>query len=231
MKGVETMPERGGSPAQRGMANEGKSGGTAKFAGPLQSAVVRPIDAPVEQADSRLVERVRQGERAAYGELVQRYEKRLLRTLYRMVGNLETAEDLAQEAFLKAYDRLEQFDTGKRFGPWLFQIGVNGAIDWLRRNRKRHLLSLQEMQHGERPFDVADADPRERLDLNQEVQFVLAQIPVKYRTVLALRDLDGFPCSEVAAIVGREEPTVRWRLLRAREMFKNLWEKRESARA
>jgi RNA polymerase sigma-70 factor (ECF subfamily) len=55
---------------------------------------------------------------------------------------------------------------------------------------------------------------------------VLAEIPVKYRTVLMLRDLEGFPCSEVAAIVGREEPTVRWRLLKAREMFKALWEKR-----
>jgi RNA polymerase sigma-70 factor (ECF subfamily) len=76
-------------------------------------------------------------------------------------------------------------------------------------------------------FDVADPDPRDKADLGQEVQFVLAKIPLKYRTVLALRDLEGFPCSEVAAIVGREEPTVRWRLLRAREMFRELWERRE----
>jgi RNA polymerase sigma-70 factor (ECF subfamily) len=179
-----------------------------------------------ELSDAQLVERIRNGDRRSYGELVRRYEKKLLRTLYRMVGKAETAEDLAQEAFLKAYDRLSQFDSSKRFGPWLFQIGVNGAIDWLRKYRKRHQLSLNEMISGERTFDVAEADPRERVDTAQEVHYVLAQIPVKYRTVLMLRDLEGFPCSEVAAIVGREEPTVRWRLLKAREMFKALWEKR-----
>jgi RNA polymerase sigma-70 factor (ECF subfamily) len=181
---------------------------------------------PGELSDALLVERIRHGERSAYGELVRRYEKKLLRTLYRMVGKAETAEDLAQEAFLKAYDRLAQFDSSKRFGPWLFQIGVNGAIDWLRKHRKRHQLSLNEMITGERSFDVATDDPREKADIAQEVHFVLAEIPVKYRTVLMLRDLEGFPCSEVAAIVGREEPTVRWRLLKAREMFKALWEKR-----
>src|SRR5215207_6118321 len=184
------------------------------------------LAAPGEVSDALLVERIRHGDRTSYGELVRRYEKKLLRTLYRMVGKTETAEDLAQEAFLKAYDRLSQFDSSKRFGPWLFQIGVNGAIDWLRKYRKRHQLSLNEMISGERTFDVAEDDPRERVDTAQEVHYVLAQIPVKYRTVLMLRDLEGFPCSEVAAIVGREEPTVRWRLLKAREMFKALWEKR-----
>jgi len=179
-----------------------------------------------ELSDALLVERIRHGDRTSYGELVRRYEKKLLRTLYRMVGKAETAEDLAQEAFLKAYDRLAQFDSSKRFGPWLFQIGVNGAIDWLRKHRKRHQLSLNEMISGERSFDVATDDPREKADVAQEVHYVLAEIPVKYRTVLMLRDLEGFPCSEVAAIVGREEPTVRWRLLKAREMFKTLWEKR-----
>lgn len=57
--------------------------------------------------DARLIEEIRQGDRSAYGELVRRYEKKLLRTIYRMVGNVQTAEDLAQDAFLKAYDRLE----------------------------------------------------------------------------------------------------------------------------
>jgi len=197
---------------------------------PGQPAVETRQDAdlavPGELSDALLVERIRHGDRTAYGELVRRYEKKLLRTLYRMVGKAETAEDLAQEAFLKAYDRLAQFDSSKRFGPWLFQIGVNGAIDWLRKHRKRHQLSLNEMISGERSFDVATDDPREKADVAQEVHYVLAEIPVKYRTVLMLRDLEGFPCSEVAAIVGREEPTVRWRLLKAREMFKTLWEKR-----
>lgn len=178
-------------------------------------------------SDSRLVEQIRQGVRAAYGELVRRYEKKLIRTINRMVGNAETAEDLAQETFLKAYNRLDRFDSSKRFGPWLFQIGVNNAIDWLRRNKRRHKVSLNELTQGEGGFEPPDPDPRNELDLAQEVQFVLSQIPVEYRSVLTLRDLEGFPCSEVAAIIGRREPTVRWRLLKAREMFKDIWERRQ----
>lgn len=178
-------------------------------------------------SDSRLVEEVRRGDRSAYGELVRRYEKKLLRTIYRMVGDIETAEDLAQEAFHKAYDRLDQFDSSKRFGPWLFQIGVNRAIDWLRKYRKRRQVRLSEMSDEGAPYEIEDADPRPSVELSQEVQHVLQQIPLKYRTVLMLRDLEGFPSSEVAAVLGRKEPTIRWRLLRAREMFRELWEQRE----
>lgn len=180
------------------------------------------------ESDNRLVELLRQGERTAYSELIRRYEKKVLRTVYRMVGNVETAEDLTQDAFLKAYDRLDGFDSSKRFGPWLFQIAVNGAIDWLRRNRRQYQLSLSDMHTREGSFDVEDPDPRPSADLSQEVHFVLAQLPVDYRIVLMLRDLEGLSCSEVAAIINRREPTVRWRLLKAREMFRDIWERREA---
>lgn len=187
--------------------------------------------AAADAADAVLVARVRQGDRRAFEGLVRRYEKRLLRLIYRLVHNVETAEDLAQDAFLKAYDRLAQFDASRRFGPWLFQIAVHGAIDWLRRHKRQHLLSLNDMARGESPYPIADEDPRGKADLSQEVHHVLAQLPIQYRTVLILRDLEGFPSSEVAAIVGRQEPTVRWRLLRARELFRELWEKRNGAEA
>jgi RNA polymerase sigma-70 factor (ECF subfamily) len=176
--------------------------------------------------DSFLIELVQRGERSAFGELVRRYEKRLLRAIYRLVGHVDTAEDLTQDAFLKAYDRLSQFDASRRFGPWLFQIGTNGAIDWMRRNRRRHLVHLSDLTRGEGNFDIAAADQRGQNELTQEVQRVLTEIPLEYRTVLTLRDMEGYPCSEVAAIIGRREPTVRWRLARAREMFREIWERR-----
>lgn len=87
-------------------------------------------------SDARLVEAGRRGDQAAYGELVLRYEQRLVRVVYRFVHNMETAEDLAQETFLKVYDRLEQFDSSRRFGPWLFRIGVNLTLDYLRRKKR-----------------------------------------------------------------------------------------------
>ena len=77
-------------------------------------------------------------------------------------------------------------------------------------------------------LELPDPDPRIQAELAQEVQFVLALMPVSYRTILVLRDLEGFSSSEVAAIVGRREATVRWRLSKARERFREIWERRQN---
>ena len=82
---------------------------------------------------------------------------------------------------------------------------------------------------GQRAFDLPDPDPRVRAELVQEVQFILEKIPIAYRTILVLRDLEGFSSAEVAAIVGRREATVRWRLARAREQFRQHWERRHGS--
>jgi RNA polymerase sigma-70 factor (ECF subfamily) len=194
----------------------------------------RPIDAqpstelmPGEVAsDARLVEEVRRGDRDAFGILVTRYERRLHRLLRRLVHDQEQARDLAQETFLRVYQHLDQFDSSRRFGPWLFRVAVNLAVDWLR--RRKPVLRLSQMARGDdSPMDVVDPDPRPRRELEQEVQRVLQDIPLNYRTVLVLRDLEGFSCSEVAAIEGRREATIRWRLSRAREMFRKVWETRQ----
>ena len=177
-------------------------------------------------SDARLVEDVRRGNSEAFGTLVTRYEKRLQRLLRRLVHDQEQARDLAQETFLKVYQHLDQFDNSRRFGPWLFRVAVNLAVDWLR--RRRPMVRMSQMSRvDESPMEVVDPDPRPRLELEQEIQRVLQDIPLNYRTVLILRDLEGFSCSEVAAIEGRREATIRWRLSRAREMFRRIWEMRQ----
>ena len=95
------------------------------------------LNEPSGSSDARLVDAARRGDQAAYGELVQRYEHRLARVIYRFVRDMDMAEDLAQETFLKVYDRLDQFDTARRYGPWLFRIGVNLTLDYLRRKKRR----------------------------------------------------------------------------------------------
>lgn len=181
--------------------------------------------------DAWLVERTRQGDQAAFGVLVRRYERKLIRVLARLSRDPEAARDLAQETFLRVYDRLDRFDAGRRFGPWLFRIGVNLGLDHLRRRRNDPTPGSIDRVHGEggSPYDPPDPDPRVRAELAQEVQFILAQLPVSYRTILVLRDLEGFSSSEVAAIVGRREATIRWRLSKAREKFRQIWERRQDA--
>lgn len=177
-------------------------------------------------SDARLVDEVRRGNRDAFGPLVARYEKKLQRVLRRMVRDPEQARDLAQETFLRVYRNLDRFDTSRRFGPWLFRVGVNLAVDWLRRAKPVVRLSVLD-RDGEHPVELEDPDPRPRLDLKQEVHRVLQELPVNYRTTLILRDIEEFSCSEVAAIEGRREATIRWRLACAREMFRKVWERRE----
>ena len=176
--------------------------------------------------DARLVEETKQGDRDAFGELVRRYERRLLRVILRFVSDEELARDLAQEAFIRVYEKLEMFDPSRRFGPWLFRVGVNLTLDFLRRKKRRGWLAPFTDSPSERDPDPGVDDPRNELDLREEVLTVLEEIPENYRSVLVLRDLENFSTSEIAAILDRKEPTIRWRLAEARNRFQKLWEKR-----
>ena len=181
-------------------------------------------------SDARLVEDVRRGNGEAFGNLVRRYEMRLMSVILRFVKDRELARDLSQETFMRAYERLDQFDPARRFGPWLFRIGVNLTLDHLRK-RKRRLWGILFSDSGlEKSPDPPTRDPRQQLDLEQEVREVLSGIPEKYRTVLILRDLENFSTSEIAAIVNRREATIRWRLAEARQRFQQIWTSRQEGR-
>lgn len=201
--------------------------------GPGSGSVQGPDPVPEagDVGDARLVERARAGDDRAFAVLVGRYERKLVRVLARLVRDEELARDLAQETFWKVYNRLDRFDTSRRFGPWLFRVGVNLGLDQLRRHDPPAAPPLsidRSPDDGRGAFDLPDPDPRLRADLAQEVQFVLEHVPVLYRTILVLRDLEGFSSAEVAAIVGRREATVRWRLAKAREQFREHWERRQA---
>ena len=190
----------------------------------LQASTLLPTGSAA--SDARLVEDARQGDRDAFGELVLRYEQRLIHVILRFVPDLEMSRDLAQETFLRVYERLDQFDPARRFGPWLFRIGVNLTLDYLRKYRRRGRWALFSESHPDRTPDPAVSDPRKESELKQEVHAVVDQIPEKYRTVLILRDLENFSTSEIAATLNRKEATIRWRLAEARDRFKKLWSKR-----
>jgi len=195
---------------------------------------VRPLDGSSDEVnlnDAWLVEHARHGDHQAFAVLVRRYERKLIRVLTRLVREPEQARDLAQETFWRIYVRLDRFDTARRFGPWLFRVGVNLGLDWLRSSKSELPLAAsidRTGNDGQSTLELPDPDPRIHAELAQEVQFVLALMPVSYRTILVLRDLEGFSSSEVAAIVGRREATVRWRLSKARERFREIWERRQN---
>ena len=191
------------------------------------SATSDPVIEGSRASDARLVEDARLGDSDAFGELVKRYERRLIRVIMRFVRDPDLAEDLAQETFLRVYERLEQFDAARRFSPWLFRIAVNLTLDHLRRRKRRIWGALFSDSGRDRWPDPSVDDPRTALDLRQEISRVIEQIPEKYRIVLVLRDLESFSTSEISAILNRREATIRWRLAEARNRFQELWQKRE----
>jgi RNA polymerase sigma-70 factor (ECF subfamily) len=97
------------------------------------------------------------------------------------------------------------------------------TLDYLRKRKRRLKWSLFSDAAGDRQPDPSTPDPRQELDLSQEVRTVMEQLPEKYRSVLVLRDLENFTNSEIAAILNRKEATIRWRLAEARKQFKTLW--------
>lgn len=177
-------------------------------------------------SDARLVEEVRRGNQDAFGELVIRYQQRMLRVVMRFISDQDIAQDLAQEAFIRAFEKLDQFDPSRRFGPWLFRIGVNLTMDYLRKIKRRGRWVLFSESPSEKQPDPASPDPQQNLELSQEIQNVLEELPEKYRTVLVLREMENFSTSEIAAILDRKEATIRWRLAEARNRFQAIWHKR-----
>src|SRR6516164_3758775 len=121
--------------------------------------------------DAWLVEHARHGDHQAFAVLVRRYERKLVRVLTRLVREPEQARDLAQETFWRVYTRLDRYDTGRRFGPWLFRIGVNLGLDWLRHSKGEPSLAMsinRTGRDGQLTLDLSDPDPRDHAELAQE---------------------------------------------------------------
>ncbi len=184
--------------------------------------------------DHALLRRAQAGEESAFAELVARHEERAWRVAYNLVGNREDARDLAQEAFLRVFRSLERFDFEHGFTTWLYRIVTNLSIDHLRR-RRGHLstaaLAMGEEEGLEHDLEDAGADQPEdamqRSETASEVRACIDALAPHFRVVMALRELEGLSCADIARIVGATNVTVRWRLHRGRKLFQEEWERRQ----
>jgi RNA polymerase sigma-70 factor (ECF subfamily) len=172
--------------------------------------------------DASLIERSRGGEPEAFGELVIRYQDRLFNTLVRVCGEVEEARDVAQEAFVQAFVKLESFQGKSAFYTWLYRIAFNTAIS--RRRRRKPTTSLDEARDaaGVEPVDH-DALPEANLERSEQavqVQAALATLSEEHRTVLVLREIDDCDYDTIGQMLDIPVGTVRSRLHRARLQLK-----------
>jgi RNA polymerase sigma-70 factor (ECF subfamily) len=182
---------------------------------------------PVQFApeESELIARIKAGETALYYDLIRPYQKSVYMAAFSILGNAADAEEIAQEAFLKALAKLDQFRSDSKFSTWLIQIAINEARMRLRKDRKPLYDSLDEGSETEEgdyiPRDFADwreipSEALERKELKQALARGLASLAPKYREVFVLRDVQHLSIADTAKLLGINEGTVKTRLLRAR---------------
>src|SRR5271167_398743 len=172
----------------------------------------------------RLVHAAKAGDISAFEELVKRYDRNVFRIAQHITQNREDAEDVVQDAFLKAYENLEQFQGNSKFYTWLVRIAVNESLMKLRRRRSDRTVSLDEdiqTEEDTMPREVADWSPNpEQLYKQGELKDILRKtvqgLPASFRTVFVLRDVEGLSTEETAEALDLSIPAVKSRLLRAR---------------
>jgi RNA polymerase sigma-70 factor (ECF subfamily) len=184
---------------------------------------IQKLNEPVSD-ELKLVRAAKAGDIGAFEQLVQRYDRNVFRIAQHITQNREDAEDVVQDAFLKAYENLHNFQEQSKFYTWLVRIAVNEALMRLRRRRPERMVSLDEevkTDEDTMPREVADWSPNpEQLYTQSELRDILTRtiqgLPSSFRTVFVLRDVEGLSTEETAEALDLSIPAVKSRLLRAR---------------
>jgi RNA polymerase sigma-70 factor (ECF subfamily) len=170
-------------------------------------------------ADAELVVQSQKGDPTAFEALVRNHQRMVHSLTFRMTGSLADAEDLAQEAFIRAYEQIGTFHGTAKFSTWLYRIAMNTCLNWRQRESRRfqlqtdcaNELSAQHMNGGRPPADARS---------NEQVQAALLKLPAKQRAAIVLTIYDGLNHAEAAEVLGCSETTVSWRVFAARQKLK-----------
>ncbi|GIK33867.1 MAG: DNA-directed RNA polymerase sigma-70 factor [Gammaproteobacteria bacterium] len=177
-----------------------------------------------QTSDQLLVQNVQQGDRRAFDVLVLRYQQRIVKLIMRYVHDPAEAQDVAQEAFIKAYRALPSFRGESAFYTWLYRIAINTAKNHLVSLQRRpvdYSLDLQDPENYEANARLRDEDSPEGIalqeELRQAVERTISTLPEELRTAIMLREIDGLSYEEIATAMECPVGTVRSRIFRARE--------------
>ncbi len=168
--------------------------------------------------DVQLIEQTLSGDSSAFGELVTRYQDRLLNAVVHVIGSHDEALDVVQDAFVQAYTKLDSFKGESAFYTWLYRIAFNTAVTHRRKRRSEMSIERVREEAGGEPIDRGGApdEPLEQQERVAQVRAALARLSEEHRTVLVLREIDGCCYETIAEILDMPVGTVRSRLHRAR---------------
>ena len=176
-----------------------------------------------DDPDFEIVARVRNGETEAFEELVRKHGRRVYRSLVSILGSPEEAEDALQDAFLKAFQHLPNFEARSRFSTWLVRIAINTGLQRVRSRKDFDSLDEDSEEFRPRNIQAWSDNPEEfysREELRRLVEKEVMKLPLKYRVALMLRDLEELSTEEAAAALGLSIPGLKARVLRGRLMLR-----------
>jgi RNA polymerase sigma-70 factor (ECF subfamily) len=174
--------------------------------------------------DVTLVRRAKEGDEAAFNELIERHQARVFHHAQRLMGNPQDAEEVLQDTFLQVFRNLDRFEERSRFSTWVYRIATNEALMRLRKARRKREVFLEDAlgRDGEwrgdeiRDFARSALEEVQGRQLLQILDALLEEMPEEYRVVFVLRDIDGLSNAEVAEVLGISVPAVKSRLHRSR---------------
>lgn len=169
--------------------------------------------------ESKLIEQSRSGDTEAYAALMDQHQKMIRAVTFRMTGSLDDAEELAQDAFLRAYRQLGTFNGSSKFSTWLCKIAINLSLDWRRRESRREAVHAQWATHALAEGGSEDGFPDE---LSRRVQAALDRLSPKQRAAIVLTVYENQSHAEAAKTLGCTEATISWRVFAARQKMKKL---------
>jgi RNA polymerase sigma-70 factor (ECF subfamily) len=172
-------------------------------------------------SDEQLIARFQLGDVQAYDILVRKYKDQLLNFVYRFVGNRTDAEDIVQETFLRVYRNKHMYKEIAKFSTWVYTIAGNLAKTELRRRKRHRIFSVSNFVNEERDFDIPDRDhsPERKVDSNMQekiIQKAIEKLPIKFKEVIILRDIQEFAYEEISQILNIPLGTVKSRVNRGR---------------
>ena len=175
--------------------------------------------------DRVLVEGILRGDDDCFRQLVERYQEPLYWVARDILLDSHEARDVVQETFIRVHAALDRFELDRDLRNWMFRIARNLAIDHYRRRRRR-ATPVEDLGQDATETDAREVGAAQATDLSAQVAAVLAALPVDYRLALTLREFHGLTPREIARITDCSYPTARWRLHRARALFREAWEER-----
>lgn len=180
-----------------------------------------------------LIEKAREGDDAAFNQIVQAYRRRILGTVSRLISRREDVEDVAQEVFLRLYYSLDQLKDAEVFEPWLYRLTTNAAYDYLRRQKRRPEARMADL--SEQQVVVADAtastlaqtEANRRSRVTEFVQALLGGVSEEDRILLTLKEVEGLSLKQLETIYKVNENALKVRLFRARQRVLKAFERNE----